>query len=59
VRVVAALALVIATVGTGGLAAPAPALADGDPPPFWECVTVAISPPPPIELRPTVTFCGT
>jgi hypothetical protein len=56
VRVVAALVFVVVNVALGWAGADR-ALAKGDPPPIGECVTVSISPPPPTELRPSVTVC--
>jgi len=58
VRVVAALALVVASTGLGSVtaAAPGPAQAvESLPPPISQCATVMLSPP--ARVRPTLTIC--
>ncbi len=55
-RVVAALALAVATAGLGCIAASGPAKAVGAlPPQISQCYTVMISPP--ASIRPTITIC--
>jgi len=55
VRVVAALALVVANTAVVLVAVSPPAEAGIYPPPVSDCVTVTVSPP--ADIRPQVTVC--
>ena len=57
-RLVTALALVVVSVGLASPVAAAPDTVDRLwPPDISQCYTVAISPPPPVWVRPTITVC--